>query len=215
METIPDQAEKPNVLLICVDQWAGELMRPNGHPVVMTPTLAQLAHSGVNFSRAYSACPTCIPARRTLMTGQTARTHGDRVFAEHMQMPEGVPTLPQCFRDAGYQAYAVGKLHVYPQRDRIGFDDVILNEEGRHHLGHGVGLAPHEAPHLNPTWDESFEVGDFFMSLIYTAELAGVDPFDYLRTLLLRVSAVASNPAEWMPWNYRDTLASLSSPPDS
>lgn len=59
------------------------------------------------------------------------------------------------------------------------------------------------------------EVGDFFMSLIYTAELAGVDPFDYLRTLLLRVSAVASNPAEWMPWNYRDTLASLSSPPDS
>ena len=30
----------------------------------------------------------------------------------------------------GIQAYAVGKLHVYPQRDRIGFDDVILDEEG-------------------------------------------------------------------------------------
>ena len=44
-------------------------------------------------------------------------------------------TLPQTFRDAGYQAYAVGKLHVYPQRNRIGFDDVLLNEEGRHHLG--------------------------------------------------------------------------------
>ncbi len=29
----------------------------------------------------------------------------------------------------------MGKLHVYPQRDRIGFDEVILNEEGRHHLG--------------------------------------------------------------------------------
>lgn len=31
-----------------------------------------------------------------------------------------------------------------------------------HHLGHGVGLAPHEAPHLNPNWDDVFEVGDFF-----------------------------------------------------
>ena len=43
-------------------------------------------------------------------------------------------TLPQCFRDEGYQAFAVGKLHVYPQRSRIGFDDVLLEEQGRHHL---------------------------------------------------------------------------------
>lgn len=31
-----------------------------------------------------------------------------------------------------------------------------------HHLGHGVGLAPHEGPHLNPNWDDTFQVGDFF-----------------------------------------------------
>lgn len=31
-----------------------------------------------------------------------------------------------------------------------------------HHLGHGVGLAPHEGPHLNPYWDDRFEEGDFF-----------------------------------------------------
>lgn len=29
-----------------------------------------------------------------------------------------------------------------------------------HHLGHGLGLAPHEAPHLNPRWDDVFEEGD-------------------------------------------------------
>jgi Xaa-Pro aminopeptidase len=29
-----------------------------------------------------------------------------------------------------------------------------------HHLGHGIGLFPHEAPHLNPHWDDCFEVGD-------------------------------------------------------
>ncbi len=31
-----------------------------------------------------------------------------------------------------------------------------------HHLGHGVGLLPHEGPHLNPHWDDTFEAGDFF-----------------------------------------------------
>lgn len=31
-----------------------------------------------------------------------------------------------------------------------------------HHLGHGVGLAPHEGPHLNPHWNDTFAEGDFF-----------------------------------------------------
>ncbi|MBS0207478.1 MAG: aminopeptidase P family protein [Planctomycetes bacterium] len=31
-----------------------------------------------------------------------------------------------------------------------------------HHLGHGIGLFPHEAPHLNPHWDDTFEVGEVF-----------------------------------------------------
>ena len=29
-----------------------------------------------------------------------------------------------------------------------------------HHLGHGIGLAPHEAPELNPEYDATFEIGD-------------------------------------------------------
>lgn len=31
-----------------------------------------------------------------------------------------------------------------------------------HHLGHGVGLAPHEAPRLNPNWSDTFQAGDYF-----------------------------------------------------
>jgi Xaa-Pro aminopeptidase len=31
-----------------------------------------------------------------------------------------------------------------------------------HHLGHGIGLFPHEAPHLNPFWDDEFQVGEVF-----------------------------------------------------
>jgi Xaa-Pro aminopeptidase len=30
-----------------------------------------------------------------------------------------------------------------------------------HHLGHGVGLAPHEGPHLNPRWNDTLAEGDF------------------------------------------------------
>ena len=123
--------ESPNVLLICTDHWSDIFTRPGGHEVVITPTLDQLARSGTRYTRAYSACPSCIPARKSLMTGMRARTHGDRSYKDGVPMPE-VPTLAQCFRDAGYQAHAVGKLHVWPQRDRIGFDDVLLEEQGRH-----------------------------------------------------------------------------------
>jgi arylsulfatase A-like enzyme len=129
---MPDQ---PNVLLISADHWPAALLGVAGHDVIQTPTLDELARSGVRFTNAYAECPVCIPARRTLMTGVAPRTHGDRVFKETLPMPN-LPTLAQTFRNAGYQAYAVGKLHVYPQRDRIGFDDVILDEEGR--LQYGV-----------------------------------------------------------------------------
>jgi arylsulfatase A-like enzyme len=122
------------VLLICTDHWSAPLLGEAGHSAIQTPTLDALARSGVRFTNAYSECPVCIPARRTLMTGTPPRTHGDRVFKDTLPMP-ALPTLAQTFRDAGYQAYAVGKLHVYPQRDRIGFDDVILDEEGRTQYG--------------------------------------------------------------------------------
>ena len=50
-------------------------------------------------------------------------------------------------------------------------------------------------------------VGDLYMSLTYTAELAGASPFDYLTELQRYPSEVQAAPAAWMPWNYRDTLA--------
>lgn len=128
-------SEKPNVLLISTDHWPAALLGSAGHPVIQTPTLDDLARSGTRFVNTYGECPVCIPARRTLMTGTSPRTHGDRIFKDTEPMPN-LPTMAQTFRDAGYQAYAVGKMHVYPQRDRIGFDDVILDEEGR--LQYGV-----------------------------------------------------------------------------
>ena len=57
-------------------------------------------------------------------------------------------------------------------------------------------------------------VGDLFMSLIYTAELNKVDPFDYLVQLQRHATAITADPTSWMPWNYRDTLAGCGSGTD-
>jgi transposase len=53
------------------------------------------------------------------------------------------------------------------------------------------------------------QVGDLYMSLIHTCELNGANPFDYLTKLQRHSVELRANPSEWMPWNYRATLARL------
>jgi transposase len=55
-------------------------------------------------------------------------------------------------------------------------------------------------------------VGDLFMSLIHTCELNGINPFDYLTELQRHAEELKRSPSEWMPWNYRETLARLATP---
>ena len=45
--------------------------------------------------------------------------------------------------------------------------------------------------------------GDTFMSLIHSAELNGMEPFEYLIELLKHAEELDRDPARWMPWNYR------------
>ena len=127
--------DRPNVLFITTDHWPGSLMEAENHPCILTPTLNGLCREGTRYTQAYAECPVCVPARRTIMTGLSPYGHGMR-RNDSMPMPP-VPTLAQCFRDNGYQAYAVGKLHVQPQRQRLGFDEVLLDEEGRAQEGLG------------------------------------------------------------------------------
>jgi transposase len=55
-------------------------------------------------------------------------------------------------------------------------------------------------------------VGDLFMSLIHTCEINGANPFDYLTELQRHAEKLKQKPSEWMPWNYRETLARLATP---
>jgi transposase len=56
-------------------------------------------------------------------------------------------------------------------------------------------------------------VGDLFMSLIHTCQLAGVSAFDYLTELQIHAAELSPNPDQWMPWNYRHTLRGRNSVP--
>lgn len=135
MTSKSETSGKPNVLLVTVDQWPGHALGCAGHPVIETPTLDFLARIGRRFEMAFAECPVCIPSRRSLMLGATSRAHGDRTFQPSLEMPSSMPTVADCFREAGYQSAAIGKLHVYPKRDRIGFDEALIAEEGRGNLG--------------------------------------------------------------------------------
>jgi len=53
-------------------------------------------------------------------------------------------------------------------------------------------------------------VGDMYMSLIYTCELNGANPFDYLNQLQLNATNVSQQPERWMPWNYRESITATS-----
>lgn len=110
----------PNILLIMTDQHRGDCLGYAGHPVLQTPFLDDLAGGGTYFPHAYSACPQCIPARRTLLTGRTAANHG--VFCNyHKGVPLPGPTLPQLLSEAGYHTHLCGKIHTYPERALYGF----------------------------------------------------------------------------------------------
>jgi transposase len=58
-------------------------------------------------------------------------------------------------------------------------------------------------------------VGDIWMTLIHTATLSGENPFHYLTVLQRHAKAVAERSRDWLPWNYRVTLAALEAGPRS
>lgn len=80
--------QRYNVLFIQTDQWSQNFMGYRGCSEIMTPTIDQLARDGVIYTNCYSTCPVCIPARRSLMTGMSPRSHGDRVYSDRMKMPD-------------------------------------------------------------------------------------------------------------------------------
>lgn len=119
--------KKPNIILMVVDQMRYDALGVNGNPIISTPNLDMMAEQGHNFQHAYAAVPSCIPSRAALMTGLSQKNHG-RVGYEDGVSWNYERTLGTELKNAGYQTQVIGKMHVFPERHRLGFDHVELHD---------------------------------------------------------------------------------------
>lgn len=122
---------RPNFLIFITDQWHPRCFGYAGHPVVRTPNIDALAASGINFSRAYSPQPLCMPARATLFTGLTPRGHGVRMNG--IPLDPAIPTFTEALRQSGYHTHCCGKIHLQcsqpPHGKTVDDIDPLLNAE--------------------------------------------------------------------------------------
>ncbi len=105
----------PNILLIITDQQRAAMLSCTGNRDVKTPALDSLAARGVRFERAYCANPVCAPSRFSMMTGvMPSRIGMDANDDITNAVPASLLThsLGAIFRDAGYDTYYGGKLHL-------------------------------------------------------------------------------------------------------
>jgi choline-sulfatase len=121
---------QPNILLITTDQQRGDCLGIEGHPVLQTPNLDWIGRSGAHFRRGYSESPSCVPARRVLMSGQAPCANGVVGYRDGLEW-NPPHTLAGELSKAGYQSEMVGKLHLYPPRKRFGFDHLTPGGNGR------------------------------------------------------------------------------------
>ena len=104
-------AEKPNVLLILVDD-----LKPTigafGDEVAITPNLDRLSRESVRFESAYCNQAVCMASRYNLMLGSRSTSTGFYSFGTQFRdvYPDAV-TLPQHFINNGYVAHSMGKVY--------------------------------------------------------------------------------------------------------
>ncbi|MEN9363067.1 MAG: hypothetical protein RI903_375 [Bacteroidota bacterium] len=109
------QAQKPNVILIYVDDLGYGDLGSYGSKTIKTPHMDRLAKQGLRFTQAYSTSATCTPSRYSLLTGTYAVRRKDTGIAtgdaSALILP-GQQTIASIFSKAGYQSAAIGKWHL-------------------------------------------------------------------------------------------------------
>ncbi|MEZ4970223.1 MAG: arylsulfatase [Flavobacteriaceae bacterium] len=106
------KGKSPNIVFIFPDQLRSDYIGTGGNNVAYTPHMDRMAREGALFSRAYSASPTCLPARAALLTGMGPWKNGLLSYAPIATKYKF--EMPQMLRDAGYYTFATGKLHFKP-----------------------------------------------------------------------------------------------------
>ena len=126
-------AERPNIVLCMADDLGWEETGYNGHPVLKTPTLDEIAQSGLRLDRFYAAAPNCGPTRGSVMTGRNANRFG--LFGPNWAMRPEEITLGNLIKSAGYVTGHFGKWHLGPVKKgapnnpgAAGFDEWLSHD---------------------------------------------------------------------------------------
>ncbi len=109
------KSEKPNILLIAVDDlndWIGVL---NGHLKASTPNIDRLAKRGTVFTNFHAASPLCGPTRTAILSGlrpSTTGVYGHFNYNDFQKNPylKDVVLMPQYFANNGYKTMSTGKI---------------------------------------------------------------------------------------------------------
>ncbi|MEL6431849.1 MAG: sulfatase, partial [Planctomycetota bacterium] len=103
-----DDRRRPDVVLVIADTLRADRLRAQGGPDGLTPYMDRLAEGGVRFAQARSHAPWTLPSTASLLTSLHPLEHGAGGNVETFtRLRDGVPTLAQSFRDAGYDTHAV------------------------------------------------------------------------------------------------------------
>ena len=107
--------ERPNVLLICVDDLRPEL-GCYGKDYIHSPNIDGLAERGVAFENHYVQAPTCGASRYAMLTGHYGSGGNSALFqrAALFEKEKVKPSLPAYFREQGYTTVSVGKVSHHP-----------------------------------------------------------------------------------------------------
>ncbi|MCF7955855.1 MAG: sulfatase-like hydrolase/transferase, partial [Phycisphaerae bacterium] len=113
--------QKPNVLLIMVDDLGYYDLSCYGHPKIKTPVLDSLAKGGMRLTSFYAGATVCTPSRIALMTGSYPSRLGWEIGVMGFKMgfheglsPEAI-TIAEIFKSEGYATAISGKWHIGDQ----------------------------------------------------------------------------------------------------
>ncbi len=121
-----DQASRPNIILILVDDQGYYDLGCYGATEVKTPRIDQLAQQGVRLTDYYAAAPICSPSRAGLLTGCYPRRVGNHIWVHRADSIQGIHpdelTLAELFQQNGYATACIGKWH-------LGFQEPLLPKD--------------------------------------------------------------------------------------
>jgi arylsulfatase A-like enzyme len=101
----------PNIILVMADDMGWGDTGYNGHPVLKTPYLDNMAAEGLVFNRFYSAAPVCSPTRGSVLTGRHPFRYGI-YYANVGKLPKSEITLAEMLKTKGYATGHFGKWHL-------------------------------------------------------------------------------------------------------